>query len=457
MSKKSRAMTKETKPNFFSGISWVAYVVVVICAIAWFLFLKWMIKDGSKGVIQNMLPLLSVALLCAVFVILIPQVEKLFNVKETTIDRNNPMFVYGILTLWTLAIFTFLIAYATRQNGGNIFTAVDNFNLGGTDAPHYTNIAENWYRNDGTDNQFMIVFFPFFPILLRIIKTIFQSYVWSALLLNAVLSVVSGVGFHKLSEIVLEKQNVNRAVKFLYLFPSAFFFFIPMTEALFVTCTVYFFLFLLKKRYLWVFIFGFFAALTRVQGILLVVPFAIEVIKEINENNKKISIYIFSGFGAILGFVVYLLINLAVYGNAFQYMIYQKEHWYQSMSYFWNTISYIQNNGLGYFGAKDYQPLKAISLPAIITAFGSLALLLVGAKKRLRLSILIYAVVYFVVSYSPTWLLSGPRYMMSCFPLAMITAVALDGHKKAERVLSISYLIAFVLYFHMFLVRYPVY
>jgi Gpi18-like mannosyltransferase len=364
--------------------------------------------------------------------------------------------------LWTVGMFTFIAAYAARQNGGDIFSAVDGFKLGGTDVPHYSNIAENWYRNDGTDNRFMIVFFPLFPLLLKIAKSAVQSYVWSALLINAVLAVFSGIGFYKLSGLVLKKRNVNRAVKMLYIFPAAFFFYIPMTEALFMACTVYFFLFLVKRKYLWVFVFGFLAALTRIQGILLLVPFIAEIIREFlpsedRQEAKPGVIKILAGFGAPLGFGVYLMINFMVYGDAFQYMAYQREHWYQSASYFWNTVSYLQNYGAGYLQEKSYGYFLSLSLPALVTAFGSLTLLLIGAKKRLRLSLMMYAVVYFVVSYAPTWLLSGPRYMMCCFPLAMIAGTALDGHKRAERVLSVFYLAAYFLYLHMFLTRYPVY
>ena len=50
--------------------------------------------------------------------------------------------------------------------------------------------------------------------------------------------------------------------------------------------------------------------------------------------------------------------------------------------------------------------------------FGALGLLCAD-RKRMRVSYLLWALVYFAVSVGATWLLSGPRYLAMLFPLAI--------------------------------------
>ena len=79
---------------------------------------------------------------------------------------------------------------------------------------------------------------------------------------------------------------------------------------------------------------GFFAALTRSVGVMLVFPFGVQVLLDaLHEGGGAREIIwriVRRGWKVILiplGTVVYLLINYAVFGDALHFLVAQREHW----------------------------------------------------------------------------------------------------------------------------------
>ena len=75
--------------------------------------------------------------------------------------------------------------------------------------------------------------------------------------------------------------------------------------------------------------------------------------------------------------------------------------------------------GLMYLKNGDLKSVLSLSLPNLLCSFAALLLLCID-RKRLRLSYLLWSLVYFALSIGATWLLSGPRYLAMVFPLAMV-------------------------------------
>ena len=79
-----------------------------------------------------------------------------------------------------------------------------------------------------------------------------------------------------------------------------------------------------------------------------------------------------------------------------------------------------------------------------------------AAAKRLRPSTMAYFLAYFVIAIGATWLLSAPRYLAACFPLAIALAAIADTRKKdaAATLFSIAGLLT---YLALYINGYPVY
>src|SRR5207245_8262016 len=76
---------------------------------------------------------------------------------------------------------------------------------------------------------------------------------------------------------ILGEQIGRRTLLYLCIFPTAFFFFAAYNETLFLLLTASSFLAMRRQKWWLAAILGFFAALTRAAGVLLVIPFLFEV------------------------------------------------------------------------------------------------------------------------------------------------------------------------------------
>ena len=79
----------------------------------------------------------------------------------------------------------------------------------------------------------------------------------------------------------------------------------------------------------------------------------------------------------------------------------------------------------------------------------ALALIIIGAK-RLPLIYTAYATAYFIIAFGTTWLLSGPRYTLCLFPIAMSMAW-LTRNKWLDRIFTGLYATGLVIYTHYFI------
>jgi Gpi18-like mannosyltransferase len=258
----------------------------------------------------------------------------------------------------------------------------------------------------------------------------------------------------------MEREGALRAVKYLAILPSAFFFSAPMSDSLFLLLSVSCIYFARKKRYLISCALGALAAFTRSLGLTLLAPVCFELVADLireakSGGKRKFLIH----FPALLlipcGFALYLYINYRVSGNPFQYAVYQREHWSQSLGYFWNTASYQISYAI--LSLKNGEPWKFLGLwlPNLVFTFGSLAVM-IAAARRVRPSYTAYFIAYFIVSVGVTWLLSAPRYLAALFPLSLALS-ALTKKRIADDILSAVFIIGTVMYMIAFVSHWQVF
>lgn len=330
------------------------------------------------------------------------------------------------------------------------------------DAPHYLGIAENWYVTEG-DPRFHIVFFPLYPLLIKACSFLTGESFAASLIVSNLCFLGACLFLYELVLLDHGKKTALRAVKFLCILPAAYFFNAPMSESAFLLLSLACMYFLRTKRPLWTGIFGMLAAFTRSLGIMLIVPAVIEWVAELCETRRfekeafrnrllvRIGclLLIFVGLGA------YLYINYDVTGNPFQFMIYQKEHWSQGIGWFFNTASYQTSYAVKSFLCGDMASFLGLWLPNILALILGLVVMIPN-QRRLRASVSGYHLAYYFAAIGATWLLSGPRYLVASFPIAISLAISGKG-KIVNAILTVVCILGLVAYLAAYVANYPVY
>ena len=212
---------------------------------------------------------------------------------------------------------------------------------------------------------------------------------------------------------------------------------------MFLLTSALFFHYLLRKKRLPAACFGLLASFTRYYGLLLVIPFAIELVQEITKAfaDKRTSIdkkfiYIIKRSAPILlipiGIGIYLLINYAVSGNFFQFLIYQRDHWNQRFSFFFDNMRTLAVNAFEFPRATS----ATLFIPQIICIILFIALLLYGVLSKFRVSLLAYLGVYFLLSISAFWMLSFPRYIFGAVPMFPLMSSLGSKSRAADALVS---------------------
>jgi hypothetical protein len=297
------------------------------------------------------------------------------------------------------------------------------------DSSHYMSIARHWYRAEGEERLF-IVFYPLYPFLVRMTNFVIRNYFLSGIFISNICFVTALYYLYELVELEFnDSKTAVNAVYYAALFPFSFFFSIVYTESLFLMLCIMCFYFMRKKRWLLAGLFGMLASLTRNQGVLLVFPLVLELLYENQfakyfkeKNHKKLILNSMESVLSVMlipfGTFLYLLINRQVTGEWFRFMVYQKEHWHQRFGFFadnlrghyLNIFSMSGKNAVGIWG------------PQLIMFFLCMVLLIYSTNK-LRTSYILFSFAYILVSYSPTWLLSGPRYITGMFSLYLMLGI----------------------------------
>jgi len=164
------------------------------------------------------------------------------------------------------------------------------------DTRWYLDIATNGYstRPIGPNGESNTTFFPFYPILARVLGWIVRDPYLAGLIISNVCLIVGAVVLYRLAS--LERGNAvgRNSVKFLFLFPSAFILSGFFSESLFLMLLLLCFFFAKTNRWLTAGIFGFLLALTRPLGILVFIPLGLLYLEKIDWKLRGIRLDVVS-------------------------------------------------------------------------------------------------------------------------------------------------------------------
>ena len=394
------------------------------------LFLWWLRGAGNIAAAELCAALLSLLLFAALCLRFVPQWFSLWfgPAAPELADHEFPLFkilMLGLLCAAAHFAAVWGILYYVNQ-GVALRQYLDFWRC--ADAYHYLCIARDWYLPEGDlDRVVQLVFLPGYPIAVRIALALIGDDVLAGMLVSTISFLAALCVFYRLVCLDHTRDTALRAAVFLCLTPGAFFFFAPMSESFFLLLSVSCLYSARKRRWLLAGFFGALASFTRSLGLMLFVPLLMEMITELLHGRKDAWRALASLALVPLGFAGYCLINDLVAGDPFQFLIYQREHWHQSLGFFFDTAAYQLRYAIG----ADRNTLMGLWLPNLTAIFVSLAILIAGAKK-LRASYTLWAIAYYVVSIGATWLLSAPRYLAVLLPIPM--SLALLGEKKQPRI-----------------------
>ena len=92
-----------------------------------------------------------------------------------------------------------------------------------------------------------------------------------------------------------------------------------------------------------------------------------------------------------------------------------------------NTLRYTITNAFHYDGAGARQGIWIPQLVSIVLGF----VVMLISVRRAHPADGAYALLYAWVSFSPTWLLSGPRYLMAMYALYPMLTLLLKGRWRS--------------------------
>jgi Gpi18-like mannosyltransferase len=285
------------------------------------------------------------------------------------------------------------------------------------DAPHYMFIAQNGYVNLGDAANF-IVFFPLYPLLVRLVTFDFAYVNLSGLVVSNVCSIIAVVYLFKLARLDYSDSVAKKAVLYLCVFPTAYFLSAVFTEGLFLALVIASLYYARKDRWCFAGFLGLLASLTRLAGLLLLPVLAVEYFHQKGWRLRAVD-WRFLWVGVpVLGFAVYLLINFQVTGGFFTFMEVERTHWYQTL----DPLTGL-SRALSWSSYNAFPDGFTIGYAQVIFAALGLVMVLAGYKLKLRPSYQVYMLFTWMLAVSTGFWISVPRYVLMMFPMFLVLAL----------------------------------
>jgi Gpi18-like mannosyltransferase len=278
------------------------------------------------------------------------------------------------------------------------------------DAVHYLEIATQGYH--GTD----MAFFPLYPVLIRIVGALAGNHLIAGLLISYASFFFGLLYLYKLLEHEYDRAVARRAIFYVSIFPTAVYFTAVYPESLFFMLTVASFYYMRARQWWIAAMLGFFAALTRVEGILLIVPFLIEWSTQDQPLRAKSLYGLVAGALIPVGLAIYMAYLWVLRADPL-YFSHVQIHWNRHLALPWVSI-------VNAFGKIAHTPSgQIIANQSLEIAFTLLMIgVLIGGWRQLRPSYIAYMALSILVPMSTSSLMSMPRFALVLFPMFAILA-----------------------------------
>jgi hypothetical protein len=336
------------------------------------------------------------------------------TVRDVTVDF--------IVTRFAIIVIAELAAVIIGQRAGTHVQESRNLLLavwGRWDAVHYLDIATIGYH--GTD----MAFFPLYPLLIAGLGKVVGNHLIAGLIVSNAAFFFALLYLYKLVEHEFDRHVARRAIFYISVFPTAVYFSAVYTEALFLMLTIASFYYMRERRWWIAGAIGLFAALARVEGILLVVPFAIEwatahweILRAGRPPERRAAIAHALPIVLIpLGLALYMAFLWVLNGDPL-YFSHVQVNWNRHLAApwtaIWNSIHKV---------AVSASP-QTVANQVLELVFTALMLgVLFGGARRLKPSYIAYMALSILMPMSTSSLMSMPRFALVLFPMFVIFAL----------------------------------
>lgn len=206
------------------------------------------------------------------------------------VKKVPPEVSYSLLLFAATRIMLTVIGLLVhRLDRGAKFTGIQNIvNIYSVwDTHWYVNLAKFGYYLSGPGHYANYAFFPLYSLAMRLVGTFLEGdYRLAGFIISNVCLFITCVYLYKLVMLEDDGDTAKRSVKYLLLFPSAFILSGVFSESIFLMLLVMCFYYARKENWLFAGICGFYLSLTRLQGILVLIPLLYEYWRS---NNYKIA------------------------------------------------------------------------------------------------------------------------------------------------------------------------
>ena len=309
------------------------------------------------------------------------------------------------------------------------------------DAANYVRIAQFGYQT-----PYDVAFFPLFPLLITAFAHILGS--WSYLLVGTIISNAALLGalfvIYQLAVEAGGEQVAQRTLLYLCIFPTAFYFFAPYNESLFLLLTASTFLAMRQQRWWLAGLLGLLAALTRSAGILLVVPYMVELWttrESITASRQNMLFRVLPILLIPLGTALYAIYCWHISGNPLDFIAVQS-HWGRHTTWPWQGIWQSLTEIFWYQPFGSFNEVHNLLDLSATLAF--IALAIVG-KNKLRASYSFWmglALLYMILSPAIVALdplESNQRFVLEMFPAFITLSMLGIKHPRLHQAIMLAF------------------
>ncbi len=271
------------------------------------------------------------------------------------------------------------------------------------DAPHFLELARGGYG--APTDPARIVLFPLYPALIALGSVLVQPLV-AGMLISLIASVAAAVGLYRLTVLDSSRPVAASAVVAMSVFPTAFAFVAPYSEALFLALAVWALLAGRTGQWQRAGILGMLAAATRLQGIFLF-P-ALVFAWWLGRRRAGADL---AWLGLIpLGLASYLAINQVVFGNPLHFLAVQEGVFRVTTIAPWDAAGRLVTAVLG--GTRNEGWLTVYAAPLAAELALAAAVLWTARSWRRRPAEFVYGLLTLVLVSTLSWPISLPRYVL---------------------------------------------
>ena len=309
------------------------------------------------------------------------------------------------------------------------------------DAANYVRIAQFGYQT-----PYDVAFFPLFPLLITAFAHILGS--WSYLLVGTIISNAALLGalfvIYQLAVEAGGEQVAHRTLLYLCIFPTAFYFFAPYNESLFLLLTASTFLAMRQQRWWLAGLLGLLAALTRSAGILLVIPYMVELWttrESITASRQNMLFRILPILLIPLGTALYAIYCWHISGNPLDFIAVQS-HWGRHTTWPWQGIWQSLTEIFWYQPFGSFNEVHNLLDLSATLAFITLAIV---GKSTLRASYSVWmglALLYMILSPAIVALdplESNQRFVLEMFPAFITLSMLGIKHPRLHQAIMLAF------------------